>query len=258
MSGPVRPQAAAVAAVVVLAATVTPWALVGPLVALCAVLDDWVGQATGWVVYRLLDEHGRTLYVGSTNDLNRRAREHVAGPEPWRREITHAVVHRHCHTERQARRVERRLIGAVTVGSRSWLCRPLHNDLLTDPGPVAHVWLVVARLQGAVWARCAWRGGPAALRAATPVPRRTPRPAAAFLGDVPRSVPTLSQPRVAPPMGALPVRDTVQPFAVLAARRCRQCGSADAPRPGPRCVEHHRAYERDRKAARRRTSAVTP
>lgn len=254
MSGPLRPQAAAVAAVVVLAATVTPWALGAIAVALWAAWDDGYARASGWVVYRLLDADGRTLYVGSTGDLNRRAREHVAEPDPWRRSITHVVVHRHCHSEHQARRVERRLIGAITVASRSYLCAPLHNELLIDPGPVAHVWHAVARLQGACWSRCAWRGGRDALRAGTPVPRRTPRPAAAFLGDVPTRASQRVPTPLPAPIGAVADRDSVQPFAVLAARRCRECGSPDAPRPGPRCVEHHRAYERTRKRLQRTTS----
>lgn len=251
MSGPLRPHAAAVVAVWALAVTQTRWALLAPLVALWGVLDDHYARRTGWCVYRLLDADGRTLYVGSTCDLVRRMGEHVAGPEPWRQQITHAVVHRHCWTEGHARRVERRLIGAMVVGARQWLCPSVHNEVWTRPGPGAHVWLAVARTQGVLWARCAVRGGPDALRAATPVRRHRARPAASFLGDVPRSVPTAVPTPLPAPIGAVAVRDTVQPFVALAARRCRECGSGDAPRPGPRCVEHHRDYERTRKAARR-------
>ena len=72
------------------------------------------------VVYFLTDTGGRVLYVGSTNDWARRLAEHTNPDEPaeWRTTINDMVRVRHCRSRRQARRIERRMIGAVVDGGR--------------------------------------------------------------------------------------------------------------------------------------------
>lgn len=119
------------------------------------------------VAYRLVSDDGRTLYVGSTNDVIRRLNEHTDGNgDPWRRQIHAMRLHRHAVSEAQARRIERRLIRCMTYAvGREW-CRPLHNEVWTQPSsnPLtklstwAWTWLYVA--QSFVFADCGWAGEP--------------------------------------------------------------------------------------------------
>lgn len=118
-------------------------------------------------VYRLVNDAGRTLYVGSTNDVIRRLNEHTDGNgDPWRRQIHAMRLHRNAISESQARRIERRLIRCMTYAvGREW-CRPLHNEVWTQPpsNPIAKLstwawtWLYVA--QSFVFADCGWAGEP--------------------------------------------------------------------------------------------------
>jgi predicted GIY-YIG superfamily endonuclease len=119
------------------------------------------------VVYRLVNDGGRTLYVGSTDDVVRRLNEHTDGNgEPWRRDIHAMRIHRSVASEAQARRIERRLIRCMTYAvGREW-CRPLRNEVWAQPpaNPLAKLvtwawmWLYVA--QSFVFADCGWAGEP--------------------------------------------------------------------------------------------------
>lgn len=105
---------------------------------------------------------GTVLYVGSTNDVARRFAEHTSHDEPaeWRTRIHDIVRVRHCRSRRQARRIERRMIGAVVDGGRWRMCPPVHNVLLAGRSPVPSVsrlvWLVVYRFHGSLWPACRW------------------------------------------------------------------------------------------------------
>lgn len=128
--------------------------------------------AAPFYVYRLLDAGGVTLYVGSTDEWKRRALEHTDGSgEPWRRHIHSIAVHRHCHSERQSLRIERRMIRALTVGSELAYCLPLRNDTWAQPNPNWAVrrwrwgWMHIYRGQSFLWHWCHWtyppdRSGP--------------------------------------------------------------------------------------------------
>jgi predicted GIY-YIG superfamily endonuclease len=91
------------------------------------------------VVYLLLNGDGEPLYIGSTDDLERRYGQHTSSrrqaADPWRRSIAAAVVLRSCRSERQARRVERRTVRAYTAASERGVCPPLNNDTWADPPP---------------------------------------------------------------------------------------------------------------------------
>lgn len=118
-------------------------------------------------VYRLVADDSATLYVGSTNDFLRRLNEHTDGSgEPWRRRIHAMRIHRSAATERQARRIERRLIRCMTYAvDREWAI-PLHNETWIRPAsnPLqrlstwAWTWIYVA--QAFVFSNCGWTHPP--------------------------------------------------------------------------------------------------
>jgi predicted GIY-YIG superfamily endonuclease len=144
-------------------------AVVALSVAVALALSGWLhdlacGHYPGaHVVYRLVDKHGVTLYIGSTNDLRRRLDEHTnGGGEPWRRHIHAAIEHRLAVSERQARRMEERMIRAVTKGAEDYHCTPLHNDVWAAPVDRAStivwvwIWKWLYLAQSMVFRGCAW------------------------------------------------------------------------------------------------------
>lgn len=94
---------------------------------LCAAL-------TTWTVYGLFNKNGDLIYVGSTNNTDRRVIEHIEDDsEPWKRQVVSCVVLRSCATEKQARRVEERRIKAMVVAVEKNKVVVIHNDLHTRP-----------------------------------------------------------------------------------------------------------------------------
>lgn len=134
------------------------------------------------VVYYLLDAHGAVLYIGQTEDLERRYEQHTEddeqAAEPWRRRIRGVVVVRHCRSQRQARRVERRMIRAVTYAANKGLCPRLRNQTDTRPPaaiarPWVACWVVAYWFTGTLFPRVRWhRHNPTPLRGVAP--RRRP------------------------------------------------------------------------------------
>ena len=101
-------------------------------------------RLSGWCVYGLYNERGDLIYIGSTNDLYRRILEHTddVETEPWRRTISGYVELRNCHSEGQARRIERRRIKAAIVAANTNRAVKINNDLHTRPtrSLPAHCW----------------------------------------------------------------------------------------------------------------------
>lgn len=147
--------------------TLAPLLVLAPV--LCYVLSDSVA---GWrrpefCVYLLRSEGGEALYVGSTNDVERRALEHTspAHHEPWRTRIHSITVLRWCHTQRQSLRIERRMIRALTVATENGWCARLHNETYAAPPSGlrrlwAWVWSVIYLCQSCLWAHCCWHRPP--------------------------------------------------------------------------------------------------
>lgn len=119
------------------------------------------------VVYLLLNRAGEPLYIGSTDDLERRYDEHTAdrhqAADPWRRAIAGVTVLRFCRSETQARRVERRMIRAYTAFSvrGDWTCPRLNNDHWADPPPAyakpwRRLWSTVYRVLGRLHPELCW------------------------------------------------------------------------------------------------------
>ena len=95
-------------------------------------VDDAVnwGLGAGWCVYQLVDQDGLCLYVGSTNDVERRVLEHTSGHgDPWRARIAGYNVARWCRSERQARRLEARRIRVINLAADHARCPALHNEV---------------------------------------------------------------------------------------------------------------------------------
>lgn len=97
------------------------------------------------VVYFLIGDGGTVLYVGSTDDLERRYSEHTSddeqGLEPWRRHIRTVVPVRNCRSQRQARRVERRMVRALTTAAEKGICPRLRNDIWAGrPSSLTRPW----------------------------------------------------------------------------------------------------------------------
>lgn len=66
------------------------------------------------VVYILRDADHTAIYVGQTDDTMRRMYQHTDGMEHvWWRDIHGYTIWRHCWTDRQSRRIERRLVGVI-------------------------------------------------------------------------------------------------------------------------------------------------
>lgn len=128
------------------------------------------------VVYFLLDRQGAVLYVGSTDDIDRRYDEHTApdevGLEPWRRRIVAVTPVRQCRSQRQARRIERRMIRALIVAAEHGLCPRLKNEVYagrpsTLGRPWRAGWLAVYWLVGVLFPACRWHRP-------NPTPRQPP------------------------------------------------------------------------------------
>jgi len=117
---------AATAIVLAVGLLVFAWWLADQLIAL--------RNGSPWVVYLLRDSRGWPLYVGQTNDLDRRLREHLRGPDTWRAEIAGASVARHCRGDRQSRRCERRMIRAMVDLGRWRVCPEVHNEVVFGHG----------------------------------------------------------------------------------------------------------------------------
>lgn len=138
--------------------------LLGLIVA-CLSVAWWLGSQLAarhlfhspHVVYFLVGRDGRVLYIGSTDDIDRRYDEHTEpdeqGLEPWRRHIVAVSVVRHCWSQRQARRVERRMIRALIVAAGWRLCPRVKNEVYSGkPSAFARPWR-------ALWAACYWANG---------------------------------------------------------------------------------------------------
>lgn len=149
------------------------WVTPAPLLLLLPVLSYMASDSlAGWrrrdfCVYMLRSEGGEALYVGSTNDVERRALEHTspAHHEPWRVRIHSITVLRWCHSARQAERVERRRIRALAVAAENGWCRPLHNETWSAPAryprKVWHLgWSWVYLCQSCLWAHTCWHREP--------------------------------------------------------------------------------------------------
>ena len=107
---------------------------------------------TRWTVYYLFDRDGFLVYVGSTNDAQRRCLEHTNPAAHDHKPAVHAVtIARYCRSERQTRRIEQRRIRALTVAStRSWPVQLL-NDTFTLRAAVGGVIAWRTAWMGAYW-----------------------------------------------------------------------------------------------------------
>jgi predicted GIY-YIG superfamily endonuclease len=117
------------------------------------------------VVYFLTDRQGAVLYVGSTDDIDRRYDEHTAADEtslePWRRRICGIAPVRQCRSQRQARRIERRMIRALVVAGERGMCPRLKNEIYAGrPSalgrPWRAMWVAVYWLNGCLFPLCRW------------------------------------------------------------------------------------------------------
>lgn len=112
-------------------------ALAKPLTALimCALFlwpiasDRLASWFSPHVVY-MLYSGTRVIYVGQTDDVLRRMYQHTDGAEhTWWRDINGYNVARHCWSDRQARRIERRMITVINqCAERQW-CDKLLNEI---------------------------------------------------------------------------------------------------------------------------------
>lgn len=109
--------------------------VLGPVLALAIwMLDQLIGfDRSDHAVYFLVDDRGRATYVGMSNDPARRWREHLRGPEEWRRTLVTYSVARWCRSERQARRVETRLIRTRVAAARWRIGPEIHNQVAGRP-----------------------------------------------------------------------------------------------------------------------------
>lgn len=135
--------------------------LAAPLVVLCGVcvcVAVWLADQLAarhlfrstQVVYFLVDAGGAVLYVGSTDDVDRRYGEHTSDDEqafePWRRRVRSVSVVRLCRTQRQARRIERRMIRAIISAADRGMCPRLKNTIYAGrPSPLTRPWLALWR-----------------------------------------------------------------------------------------------------------------
>lgn len=101
--------------------------------AVSLVANEWHFWRTTWVVYGLFNRGGDLIYVGMTNDVDRRIGEHCDDPEPWKRQIHAAYTLRCCRSERQAKRIEERRIKALTLAVENNKAVVVNNDLHTRP-----------------------------------------------------------------------------------------------------------------------------
>lgn len=99
--------------------------------------DRWCFSHTSWVVYGLFNQAGDLIYVGMTNDVDRRVGEHCDDPEPWKRQVHAVFVLRSCRSERQAKRIEERRIKALTLAVENNKAVVINNDLHTRPAETA-------------------------------------------------------------------------------------------------------------------------
>lgn len=98
-----------------------------------------------WVVYQLHDDQHQVIYVGQTNNVARRMREHVDGIEhEWWRDVYGYTIVRHCASERQSERIERRRIAVLNRCADKAYCDLLRNEQHAErhrqPGVVATLW----------------------------------------------------------------------------------------------------------------------
>src|SRR5688572_10056401 len=120
------PYAAAAGALTVLHPVL---AVVAVAPTLWAMLSDLAAShLTGHVCYQLHDDDHRVIYVGETNDVPRRMLEHTDGTEhDWYADIYGYTIARHCWTDRQAKRIERRRITVLNnCAAHDW-CDRLRN-----------------------------------------------------------------------------------------------------------------------------------
>lgn len=97
------------------------------------------------VVYQLHDDDHRVLYVGETNDVIRRMLEHTDGTEhDWYADIYGYTIARHCWSDRQAKRIERRRITVLNNCAEHAWCDRLRNEIYDDnhrrTGAILTVW----------------------------------------------------------------------------------------------------------------------
>lgn len=107
-------------------------AFVAPI--LWVMLSDLAASyLTGNVVYQLHDDQHRVIYVGETNDVTRRMLEHTDGTEhDWYTDIYGYTIARHCWTDRQCKRIERRRITVINQCARRSWCDRLRNEIYDD------------------------------------------------------------------------------------------------------------------------------
>jgi len=93
-------------------------------------LSDWLASRfSTHVVYMLRNDRHDVIYVGQTDDTARRMYQHTDGTEhTWWRDIYGYTVWRHCWSDRQSRRIERRLVGVVNRASEKNWCDKLLNE----------------------------------------------------------------------------------------------------------------------------------
>ena len=81
------------------------------------------------VVYMLYSGQ-RVIYVGETDDVMRRMYQHTDGVEhTWWRDIDGYTIARHCWSDRQAKRIERRLITVINRCAEKQWCDKLLNEI---------------------------------------------------------------------------------------------------------------------------------
>lgn len=94
--------------------------------------DFFAGLFSDHVVYMLYKDD-EVIYVGETDDVYRRMYQHTDGIEhTWWRDIHGYNIARHCWSDRQSKRIERRLIAVVNrCAEKSW-CGKLRNEIWDD------------------------------------------------------------------------------------------------------------------------------
>lgn len=100
-------------------------------------------------VYYLFNSDRRLIYVGESNDVQRRALEHTnRGSADHKPAAKYVQVARYCRSNRQAQRIEARRIRALTFAHRHAFTGPLLNETWAAPtrNPVRRaavaVWMV--------------------------------------------------------------------------------------------------------------------
>jgi len=81
------------------------------------------------VVYMLYSGQ-RVVYVGETDDVMRRMYQHTDGVEhTWWRDVDGYTIARHCWSDRQAKRIERRMITVINRCAEKQWCDKLLNEI---------------------------------------------------------------------------------------------------------------------------------